>query len=189
MYAWYKRELRNQNLHLIFEEEASLGGCKNGIIASEIKKILSENSNPPAGWIIPISDIWNREGYSFIIDIKPSGDEIFLCELDKVIGFSYEEWSPVMLRLKRLYSNLSLGELDKKEFLYPGTNEVNVIYTILYYQGSFRDGEIIGKWSPPYGSITGVLFWPEAMSFFYEQAKKLDPDFLLMETNIIAPKK
>jgi hypothetical protein len=49
MYAWYKRENRNGDLHLVFDEQTSLGGCNNGIIAHELKDIIAANGNPPLG--------------------------------------------------------------------------------------------------------------------------------------------
>ena len=175
MYSWYKRIMQDDAIHLVWEEQTSLGGCNNGVIANELKDIIS-NLNPPIGWSIPIADKWNNQGYSFIIDIKPSTEEAFLCELDQVFGYSYESWSPILLRLKVLCNNVQKSQFDKGQFVLPEKTEI--IYTMLYLYGSFHDRQLIGTWNPPYGSITALLFWPDAMSFFFKKIKEFDPDFL-----------
>ena len=186
MYAWYKRETRDGKLHLVFDEQTSLGGCNNGVIAHELKEIIQPSDSPPLGWIIPLAEKWNPEGYSFIIDIKPSTGEVFLCEVDKIFGFSFEGWTPVMLRLKRLYSDLGKDDLDKDDFPYPEEQEIETLYTMLYYYGSFKDGQIVGTWNPPHGTITALLFWAEAMTFFFEQVKTLDPEFLTAKIKVLS---
>jgi hypothetical protein len=172
MYSWYKRTKDNGKLRLTFEEQTSLAGCKNGVIAKELKEIISPTDNAPFGWTLPIADKWNKEGYSFIIDIKPNTNEIFLCELDRVFGYCYDGWTPVMLRLKLL----DIESADKKSFIYP--DETEIIYTMFYLYGSVKNGKLDGTWKPPSGRITALLFWPEAMTFFFEQVKKYDDHFL-----------
>lgn len=184
MYSWYKRTKENNQVRLTWEEKMSIAGCNNGIISDELTNILSPNDNPPIGWTIPIADRWNKEDYSLIIDIKPKSEEVFLCELDKVIGFSYYSWSPIMLRLKLLFSDINKEEIDKESFIYP--DETEIIYTMFYLYGSFKDGKLIGTWNPPFGTITALLFWPEAMTFFFEQVKKYDPYFLNADLKLIS---
>jgi hypothetical protein len=74
-------------------------------------------------------------------------------------------------------------KLDKNNFFYPDDTEV--IYTMLYLYGSIHDGKLVGKWNPPFGTITALLLWPEAMTFFFEQVKKNDPNFLNADINLI----
>lgn len=177
MYLWYKRIQDRGRVRLIREEKAFLGGCNNGVIANALRNIIKPNHNPPLGWEVSIADEWNKEDYSFIVDIKPnSSSEIFLCEVDRVFGYSFNEWSPIMLRLKVIYDDVTENTEDKSDFFFP--EDPYIIYTMLYLQGSIRDGKLVGTWSPPFGSITALLFWPEAMTYFYEQAQKFDPEFL-----------
>ena len=117
MYSWYQRTNENGELHLIWEEQMSLAGCNNGIIANELKEIITATDNQPIGWTIPIAEKWNKQDYSVIIDIKPNTEEIFLCELDRVFGYSFESWSPIMLRLKLLYNDTTKEDLDKSNFV------------------------------------------------------------------------
>ncbi|MBS1683189.1 MAG: hypothetical protein JSS76_00430 [Bacteroidetes bacterium] len=174
MYSWYKRINENGQVRLVFEEQTSMAGCNNGVIADELRKVITASDNPPLGWTLPIADKWNKEDYSFIIDIKPKSDEIFLCELDRVFGYTFEGWTPIMLRLKLLFSDTY--KMDKMNFECP--EEPEVIYTMFYLYGSFKDGKLTGTWNPPFGTITALLFWPEAMTFFYEQVRRFDPHFL-----------
>jgi hypothetical protein len=183
VYSWYKREDSTEQIRLIWEEQTSLAGCNNGVIASELKEALKPADNPPAGWTLPIAEKWNQEDYALIIDIKPKSGEVFLCELDRVFGYSFEDWSPIMLRLKLLYSGLTHEDLDKKSFIYPEDPEI--IYTMLYLSGSFRDGKLVGTWNPPFGTITAVLFEAEAMTYFYGQVKNYDPEFLTAAIKVI----
>jgi hypothetical protein len=69
MYSWYKRTNENGRLYLEWEDELSLAGCNNGIIAKELKEIINASDTPPIGWKIPIAKKWNNENYSVIIDI------------------------------------------------------------------------------------------------------------------------
>lgn len=176
MYAWYRRTINQNGIQLEFEEEASLGGCNNGIIANELKKIITPLDSAPFGWTLPIANYWNREDYSFIVDIKPKNkNEVFLCELDRVFGYCYNEWTPVMLRLK----SLNIENPNKKDFIYPDDpDETEILYTMYYLYGSVSNGNLTGTWNPPFGSITALLFWPHAMTFFFRQVEKYDPGFL-----------
>lgn len=184
MYAWYKRIVENNKVRLVFKNQSHLAGCNRGLIATELKEILTESNNAPFGWELPIAEKWNKEGYSFIIDIKPQTEEIFLCEIDKVFGYSYEGWTPVMLRLKILCNDIYSSKIDKKNFE-PQKNEI--IYTMLYLYGSVKHGKIIDKWIAPFGTVTALLVWPEAMTFFFNQVQKHDPDFLHSEIKVLQP--
>ena len=183
MYYWHKRTNENDQIRLTREDTASLAGCNVGVIPDELSKILRSSDNPPIGWVLPIADKWNKEGWSLIIDIKPKANEVFLCELDRVYGYSFDGWSPIMLRLKLLYVDETKDDIDKDNFLYPENPEI--IYTMYYLYGSIKNGQLVGTWNPPFGTITALLFWPEAMSFFYEQVKKSDPHFLNAEVKLI----
>jgi hypothetical protein len=185
MYSWYKRTVINKSLSLSWEEKMSLAGCNKGIIANELKEILKPTDNPSIGWILPIAQKWNKQNYSVIIDIKPNNKQVFLCELDTVFGYTFSEWSPIMLRLKILYNDKTKDEIDKNNFVYPVKPEI--IYTMLYLYGSIRNGQLFGTWNfPGRSSTNALLFWPEAMTFFYEQVKIFDPYFLNSEINLIS---
>ena len=58
---------------------------------------------------------------------------------------------------------------------------------MLYFYGSFQDGKLVGTWNPPHESITALLFWSEAMTFFFEQVKEIDPEFLTAKIRVLTP--
>ena len=162
---------------------ACLGGYKNGIIAKELSKVLQSTDSGYMGWTLPIAEKYNKEGLSYIIDIKPKTEEIFLCELDRVFGYSFDGWSPIMLRLKKLHNDEEPESFDKNLFDYP--SETEIIYTMLYLYGSIKDGKISGTWRMPFGSVTALLFWPQAMTYFTKQIQLFDPHFLNSEISMI----
>jgi len=180
MYSIYDRQNSNGLTQLKFSKKISLAGCNVGLIPNLLKEKLTAKDTPPIGWTLFIADNFNKKSQSVIIDIKPNNtenSEVFLCELDTVFGFSYIEWTPIMYRLKLLYSNKSPEELDKTNFIYP--DNIEIIYTMLYLAGSFKNGQLTGKWIYPGRSSTNaLLLWSEAMTFFHQQVKKHDPDFL-----------
>jgi hypothetical protein len=159
-------------------EKISLAGCNVGLIPKLLQQKLTIKDKPEIGWVLPIADILKNKGQTVIIDIKPkSKTEIFLCELDSVYGFSYNEWTPIMYRLKVLVNKRSPKKTSKKIIVYPP--KPDIIYTILYMMGSFKKGRLTGKWTgPAFGSANSLLLWPDAASFFYQQIKKNNPEFI-----------
>jgi hypothetical protein len=168
---------------LTWEYRAFLAGSKHGIITRELKKILSHSNNPNAGWTLPIAEKFNLEDYSFIIDIKPNSKELFICELDRVFGFSYPNWTPIMLMLRRLTGPNMGADFSKTEFNFP--INTSIVYTMLYLNGSFQDGKLTGKWTMPKGTVTALLLWPEALSYFVSQIKTYDESFLISGFDIV----
>jgi len=183
MYTWHKHNIINEKLFLEFDSQACLGGSINGLIANELEEILQPSDGPYMGWTLPIADKHNKNGWSYIIDIKPKSNEVFLCELDRVFGYSFDGWSPVMLRLKILYNEESKVNFDKRKFLYP--ENTTIIYTMLYLYGSIRDGKLCGTWKMPFGSVTALLFWPEALTYFTQQIQLYDSHFMNSDINLI----
>lgn len=185
MYSIYQKHNENRQIRLTFAEEISLAGCNNGLVPNALKEKITEADKPPIGWTLHIAKEYNKQGKSIIIDIKPSNNEVFLCELDSVFGFSYHRWTPTMYRLKILYNDeVSPKEFDKNFFLCSANSDI--IYTQSYLSGSFKNGQLIGTWNPPSPNPKNALLqWAEAMTFFYEQVKKYDPNFLNESIEVI----
>lgn len=181
MYALYSRVCENNQVKLEYADSECLAGCNSGVVARELKKVLKPTDNSFMGWKIPIAKIYNADGEAFVIDLKPKSDEVLICELDTVYGYSYENWSPIMLRLRILSTD---EEIDKQKIVY-SENKSEFIYTVLYLNGSIKDGKLTGKWIIPFGTVTGLLFWSEAMTFFFEQVKLTDPSFLSHQVRMI----
>lgn len=180
----------NEQTRLTLSERIHLAGCNIGLIPKLLKEKLTPDDNPFLGWILSIANDFNKKNQSVIIDIKPrSTSEVFLCELDSVFGFSYHRWTPTMYRLKILYNDeVSHEEFDKNFFLCSANSDI--IYTLSYLSGSFKDGQLIGTWNPPSPNPkNALLLWAEAMTFFYEQVKKYDPNFLNESIEVITKDK
>ena len=176
----------NGQTRLSFSKRIHLAGCNIGLIPKLLFEKLTPDDNPFLGWILSVANDFNKKNQSVIIDIKPrSKSEVFLCELDSVFGFSYHRWTPTMYRLKILYNDaVSPEEFDKNSFLCSANSDI--IYTQSYLSGSFYDGQLIGTWNPPSPNPkNSLLLWAEAMTFFYEQVKKYDPNFLNESVKVI----
>jgi len=188
MYAVYDRHRCDERIQLKFSKKISLAGCNSDIIPAMLREKLDCSDNPPLGWELSIAEKYHENSQSIIIDIKPNNaEEVVLCEIDKVFGFSHVGWSPIMLRLVQLYNDHAddVG-IDKHDFICPEEDDHEIVYTMSYLAGSFKDGELDGKWIfPGRSSTNALLLWPDAMTFFYEQVEKCDPVFLGKKTNFI----
>ena len=175
MYSLYQREVQNGKTQLKFLREVALSGCKKGIIPKLLGETLTSKSNPPMRWELPIADLYHENNNSIVIDINPkSKEEVFLSELDRVFGFTYETWTPIMLRTKVIVNSMSFKEFDKNNFFYPA--EADTVYTFLYLAGSLKEGNTVGKWTFTRPSSTnGPMLWPDALRYFFDCIKKYDP--------------
>ncbi len=67
-YYIYERSIKDDKVFLAWNEvEVSLAGCNNGIIPKELEKNLLPSHNPPLGWSIHISKIFNEQNKSLHI--------------------------------------------------------------------------------------------------------------------------
>ncbi|MBK8847118.1 MAG: hypothetical protein IPO27_11430 [Bacteroidetes bacterium] len=179
MYSLYERTPDATQLRLKFKEHIKLAGCNWGIIPNLLADKLKPTDNPPIGWTLDVSEYYNKNNESIIIDITPKNKtaEVFLCELDKVIGFTYDAWTPIMYRLNILFNGIQSNGIDKISFVY--LDKTEAIYTMLYLYGSFKNGELVGTWNYPGPSPTNaLLLWSESLTFFTQQVSFFDRDFL-----------
>src|SRR5690606_35049360 len=180
MYAWYTRKDENGQTQFELTSGAALAGCK-GMIANELGEIVTAKDTKPFGWTIPVAEKWNKQNYSFVIDIRPNSSETFLCEVDRAFGYCLDGWTLVILRLKLI---LKASEpVDKRNFICAENREI--IYSIIYLEGSIENGQLVGTWSLPNGPMTALPFPPQAMTFFMEQVRKWDPEALEVETQLM----
>jgi len=179
MYSLYGQIEEFGKLKLQFKKSISLAGCDSGIIPRLLSTELSKMQNEPLQWHLSIAERLSTNKESLIIDIKPKNkkeDFVFLCELTDVFGFSSAGWTPVLLRLNGLFVDVPAGQIDKKNFEYPGTTQL--IYTMLHLSGSVLDGRLTGPWNFPGPSPTNsVLLWPKPFSYFIKCIKEKDPGF------------
>jgi hypothetical protein len=180
MYAVYEKSLNTDGTYqLKMLRKISLAGCNNGIICEELADIIKPTDSFPIGWTIPMAAIYAAAGHTVIIDLKPNNDsETVIYELDTVFGFSYQNWSPIMFRLKELFNEEKEGDFDIENFSY-SEEGLSIVYTMTYLTGGIQGGQLKEKWIFPNRSSTNsVLFWPDAMTFFMQKIKEYDPHFL-----------
>jgi len=181
MFELYKKKT-NKNGAAGFdgcEDEISLAGKNTGMICRELRNILKPTDNAPFSWKIPIADILQKAGYALVMNMKPDNkDTIQLCELDTILGFSDEDGSTVMFRLRQLLKQDREKDFDVYKFSVPKTTDV-ILYTVNYLSGTIENGKLTGTWNFPNNSATGdLLLTTQAMSYFTAQIKKIDPVFL-----------
>jgi len=104
---------------------------------------------------------------SIIVDVKPAAkNEFFVCELLDVYGYSSDEWTPLLWRMRVLEigkpKDNHLEDLD-------APNDGDIIFEFLYAVGRVSEGRIVGTWNPPKPSPTnGVLLWPKPLKYFVD---------------------
>lgn len=171
-YYLYKRSAKGNEVHLIYDKKICLAGCNQGIVP---KKLMSSNAKmkTPFAWTWALAQEYNNRNESVLIDIKPKKDELFYCELDSVFGVCYDDWTPVMYRLRRLYAYEKRGR-DENHFVFDGIGH-ETIYTTSYMLGTLKDGQLAGKWTGPnLSSSNGALLWPETVAHFFRSIRERD---------------
>lgn len=179
MYHLYRKKNIGNEEQYSYVMDISLFGCRNGYIPKIFASTLTENDNPNIGWEINISDkIKNvtNDGNAIIINLKPNNAEanLSLYEIVSVYGYSYEEWTPIMLHLRGLFTDESPIDYNIKSFTRI-TDDINdPIVSMTYMAGSIKDGKLIGKWTAPASSSTNsVLLWRDALIYFHSQQEKI----------------
>jgi hypothetical protein len=105
---------------------------------------------------------------TIVINIKPGSDELFLCELLDVWGFSSDEWTPMLWHLRVLEPrNTKCTPNRFGDFTAPDSGDH--LYEFLYARGTVKKGKIAGSWIAPKSSPTnGALLWPESLNYFLQ---------------------
>lgn len=136
---------------------------------SPFRKVLTDAGS--AKWhstdefILYLLGVERPAEHRILIDLKPSDkSNVSLYRLRDVWGFSYEEWTPLALRLESLlvdepqdnpstFKQVFRGPLETKDF----------IYEFLYLNGGTKSG----KWTwGLVGRVNAALLWPDALRYF-----------------------
>jgi hypothetical protein len=119
-YYLYNKQTNEQDISYTYKgREVSIAGCNNGIIASELRKIIRPEYIPPLGWKLPIAKNYNAQNSALIVDLNPKGTESSLAEIDTVFGFSYKDWTPIMLRLKLVTYWYDKSKINEDSISFP----------------------------------------------------------------------
>ena len=181
MYARYEKSIDGKETIYKFIDEEHLFGCNIGIIPKMLKRIMDKGQSEPWCWHIPIELGLLGQGYNkqtLIVDIKPnSNDDLTICEIIDIWGYSSYNWSPIMMRMRVLFSEADPLSHNKKYFLRSESNDGSINYSFSYAYGSVQDGNLKGKWTPPIRtSMNSLLLWPDCMKYFLSCMKEKSPD-------------
>ena len=176
----YKVHSKDNRDQYSFKEEISLLGCNHGKIPWAIREFIIGEIKLDDGWKLDIASIFNTWNEKVVIDLKPNhSTEIFLVELTDVYGFNHAtEWTALLYRFRLLYNAEKSSSFSRENFSIDHQLEPEIIYSFLYALGNVRDGELQGKWSPPFGSMTGLLMWENSYRYFRE-VMDCDPQYNL----------
>jgi hypothetical protein len=173
MFATFEKQIGPDRTSYRSGKQVKLFGCNEGWIPWFVKLSAPTGQNEPYAWHVRIDEALalpdvraefpNAE--AILIDIKPSAKDSFvLCELLDVYGYSTDEWTPMLWRM-RVLANAGPKDNHLEDFDAP--NDGAIIYNFVYAMGSVTDGVPSGKWIAPGPSSTnGVLLWPEALKYF-----------------------
>ena len=106
----------------------------------------------------------NEAKQSIVIDLKPHvAGNVSLFRLRDIWGFSFEQWTPLALRLQALFVDQAAVNpaVFKNSFSETGTRPQHV-GEFLYVQG----GVTKGTWNwGMVGRVNGAILWPDAFRF------------------------
>lgn len=154
----------------------SLAGINRGLIYRACQQGLSGRDT---GWALSAADLLSVGGYdpashSLITDVSPAREgEINLFEIRAVAGYSYREWTPIMLDLEQLFDGeVERGsEVERKLCFVDIEAPRHPVRTSLYLRG----GHGGGTWNFGHvGRVNGPLLWEDAMEFFISQVHRID---------------
>lgn len=157
-----------------FVKEVKIAGNKGPLAIIQAKRNTDKVS--PFGWRAPYPDILKEipgtdVNQEIIIDLKPNvANNVSLYKLLDVWGFSYEEWTPIAVRLQTIFSDRY--EKDPIRFKRSFSDieaERSELCEFLYLQG----GVAKGTWSwGMVGRVNGALLWPDAYRFLNGELSK-----------------
>jgi hypothetical protein len=156
--------------------ETSLFGCKQGIIACHLRKLLTPEANEPYRWHFRMEEALRDlepDAQSFVVELKPSQkNNASRCEVLQVWGYSENEWTPALLELRVLLADDDAAEYPRDSFLLPSDRELQKAYTFIYLRGSVSRGNLSGRWLAPGPSATNsALLWPESLKWFLSKIR------------------
>jgi hypothetical protein len=173
MYASYNKQSVGKGNRFTRHEKIPLFGCNEGFIPWLLSKSMRKTQGEPFAWHLEIASALRSlgadysEANSIVIDIKPSNRHPCLCELTDVFGYSTDDWTPMMWRLRQLRWEEKVDPLD-----FTAPSDGQKIHSFIHAAGSVRKGKIVGKWiAPKVSSTNSALLWPDALDYFVEQIR------------------
>jgi hypothetical protein len=176
MYARYTRKrVGVAATEYELQEQVSLFGSNNGFIPRLLDFNLPKGQGEPYKWHVDVvAELDRQDDYrsnTLLIDLKPKQNKtnLSLYEVRHVWGYSEDGWSPILLCLDGLFVDEDPNLVNRNKFVREDRQIDGPIYEFLYLDGSVKDGNRVGRWSPPPMSPTNAaLLWPETLKFFIQ---------------------
>ena len=180
MYYYYRMNSEGRVIHFQRDREAHLFGCKQGFVPELLRQRISPNVTEPYSWHLAIENILGENRETFLIDLKPNrkdrGTSRSLYQLRDVWGYSCNGWTPGMLRLRGLVVDGKPAVTNPEDFQVEFSRDHDSIYTFVHFDGSVRDGKLVGKWTaPPRSSTNSALLWSHPLNYFLQQIRETTP--------------
>jgi len=154
-----------------------LFGCKVGLVARYLRGVIPANANQPYPWNFKVADALRAlepDADAFVIDLKPNEDgNASRYEVLEVMGYSGNEWTPAMMKMRALLVDEKTAEYPREGFVISQCSELKEVITFLHFSGSIKNGTLSDKWLPPGQSSTNsTLLFPEAFNYFCNQMNR-----------------
>jgi hypothetical protein len=108
-YAYKKLGEGDKTRFALYTENIYLWGCRQGLIPSMLQRRTATNQREPYAWHFTsqyeaLADLgWEyAQANSIAIDMKPKDAGVHLCELLDCFGYSWKDWTPILLRMRVL---------------------------------------------------------------------------------------
>jgi hypothetical protein len=166
----YQKTMLNGAYQYKLIKNVILAGRKNGLIYSACEKHMKDRN---VGWTITDKDMlkaaeYNPANHALVIDIAPFRPrKINLFEIKSISGYSYSDWTPLMLTFEELFADKPGSVRIKRQFSDAECRRL-IVREFLYLAGGFAKGS--WNWSGN-SRTTAALLWPEAWRYFQRQIR------------------
>lgn len=121
-------------------------------------------------YVTPSSD----KQLSIVIDLKPNSkkNEVSLYQIKAMYGCSYEEWTPLCLKLGAVCEKSNVEKpYEVKQIVEVRKSQLDQdIIEFLYIMKGYKSGSL--NWGRT-GNVNAVLLWPEALKYFIKECLKI----------------
>jgi hypothetical protein len=113
-----------------------------------------------------------------VIDFTPKAAKrtIHLQELVKVFGYTYPEWTLILLYFRGLIIDSPESSYNKENFTidFSQLKQHDPIFSFTYRRGSIKNGVLQGTWnSSGPSTANSALLWPEAYDFLISKSEEI----------------
>lgn len=152
-----------------YQVSAHVSLAGGGLIQSTLRR-LELLGNNDGGWTVNAADLLATGGYqpdthALVIDTAPRRGTVSLFEVRSILGYSYAEWTPILVRFEQLFVDtdpVTTVDEMKREFTDEACERC-IVRSILYLRGGYSGGD--WNWGGN-SRTTAALLWEDAWRFF-----------------------